>query len=258
MKKFSNKVVLVTGASAGIGAVTAVTFSKHGATLVLVGRNNENLAKTANQCEVTPPQPKPLQVVADLVNEADTKRVIDETIKTFGKLDVLVNNAGIFASGTIETASLEQYDNVMNTNVRSVYHLTALATPHLINTKGCIVNVSSVNGIRAFPGVLAYCMSKAALDQFTRCISLELALKQVRVNSVNPGVIETDIHRRSGMDDLAYQQYLEKCKTTHALGRHGQPDEVARVIIFLASDEASFITGATLSVDGGKHAMCPR
>lgn len=258
MKKFSNKVVIITGASSGIGAATAILFSKYGATLVLIGRNSENLSKTASQCEVASPQPKPLQLIADLINEADTKRVIDETIKTFGRLDVLVNSAGIIETGSIETTSVEQYDRVMNTNVRSVYHLTALATPHLINTKGCIVNVSSVNGMRSFPGVLAYCMSKAALDQFTRCTALELAPKQVRVNSVNPGVIETDIHKRGGMNELAYQQFLERSKTTHALGRHGQPYEVASVIAFLASDEASFITGASLPVDGGRHAMCPR
>lgn len=146
----------------------------------------------------------------------------------------------------------------MNINVRTIYHLTYLTVPHLIKTKGNIVNVSSVNGIRAFPGVLAYCMSKAAVDQLTRCVALELAPKQVRVNSVNPGVTITNLHSRSGMNPEQYAAFLERSKQTHALGRPGQPEEVARTISFLASDDASFITGASLPVDGGRHAMCPR
>lgn len=120
------------------------------------------------------------------------------------------------------------------------------------------MNVSSVNGIRSFPNVLAYCMSKAAIDQFTRCAALDLAPKQVRVNSVNPGVIVTEIHKRAGMSSEEYEQFLKKCKQTHALGRPGEVEEVAKTIAFLASDDASFITGASVPVDGGRHAMCPR
>lgn len=133
-----------------------------------------------------------------------------------------------------------------------------LAAPYLIQTRGNIVNVSSVNGIRSFPNVLAYCMSKAAIDQFTRCAALDLAPKQVRVNSVNPGVIITEIHKRSGMSSDEYKEFLKKCQQTHALGRPGEVEEVARTIVFLASEDASFITGASIPVDGGRHAMCPR
>lgn len=119
--------------------------------------------------------------------------MISETIKKYNRLDVLINNAGIIESGTIETTSLEQFDRVMSTNIRSIYNLTMLAVPHLIKTQGNIVNISSVNGIRSFPGVLAYNISKAAVDQFTRCVALELALKNVRCNSVNPGVTVTNL-----------------------------------------------------------------
>uniref|UniRef100_A0A1B0CT40 Uncharacterized protein n=1 Tax=Lutzomyia longipalpis TaxID=7200 RepID=A0A1B0CT40_LUTLO len=146
----------------------------------------------------------------------------------------------------------------MNTNVRSLYHLTMLAVPHLIKTKGNIVNVSSVAGTRSFPNILSYCMSKSAVDQFTKCTALELAPKQVRVNAVNPGVIVTDIHKRGGMDDKAYAEFLERGRATHALGRVGSVDEVADGIVFLASDKASFITGANLPICGGRHVMCPR
>merc|ERR1711872_233740 len=135
--------------------------------------------------------------------------------------------------GSIENTSLEQYDRLMNTNVRAVYHLTMLAVPHLEVTKGNIVNVSSVNGIRSFPGVLAYNISKAALDQFTRCVALELATKQIRVNSVNPGVIITELQKRGGLDEEAYSKFLARSRETHALGRPGEPEEVAESIAFL-------------------------
>lgn len=169
-----------------------------------------------------------------------------------------MNCAGIIELGSIENTSLDQYDRLFNVNVRSIYYLTMLAVPHLIQTKGSIVNVSSVNGIRSFPNVLAYNMSKSALDQFTRCTALELAPKQVRVNSVNPGVTVTELQKRGGLDEEAYTKFLERSKETHALGRPGQPEEVARAIAFLASDDSSYITGASLPVDGGRHAMCPR
>ncbi|CAD0197527.1 unnamed protein product [Chrysodeixis includens] len=256
---FANKVVLITGASSGIGADTAIEFAKLDAKLVVTGRNKDNLEKTAKECELqSPSKLTPLSVVADLGKEADIERLVKETIDHFGQLDVLVNNAGIMKMGSIENTSLEQYDSIMNTNVRGPYYLTMLATPHLVKSKGNIVNVSSVAGLRSFPGILAYCTSKAALDQFTKCVALELAGKGVRVNAVNPGVIETGIHLRSGVSEADYAAYLVKCKETHALGRTGTTQEVANTIIFLASDAASNITGATIPVDGGRHAMCPR
>ncbi|EDS38413.1 3-hydroxybutyrate dehydrogenase type 2 [Culex quinquefasciatus] len=254
---FDGKVVLITGASSGIGEGTAKYLAKLGANLVLTGRNVDNLNKVGAACESVNNK-KPLLLVADVTKVEDNKKVIEEIISKYGKLDVLVNNAGIIGNGSIEDTSLEQYDEIMNTNVRAVYHLTMLAVPHLVQSKGNIVNLSSVAGNRSFPGILAYGMSKAAIDQFTKCTALELAPKQVRVNAVNPGVIVTDIHKRGGMSEETYAAFLEKCKQTHALGRPGTPEEVAATIAFLASDAASFITGVTLNVDGGRHAMCPR
>lgn len=258
--KFAGKVVLITGASSGIGAASAVHFASLGASLALHGRNLANLQKIAEKCVCSPPGqiPKPLLVTGELTNDDEVKKILENTLSHFGKLDVLVNNAGIIETGSIETTNLDQYDRVFNANVRSVYHLTNLAVPHLIKTKGNIVNVSSVNGIRSFAGVLAYCMSKSAIDQFTRCTALELALKQVRVNGVNPGVTVTNLHKTGGMDEETYVKFLERCKETHALGRPGQASEVANTIAFLASDDASNITGASVPVDGGRHAMCPR
>ena len=146
----------------------------------------------------------------------------------------------------------------MNINLRAVFYLMNRCVPHLEKTKGNIVNVSSVTGPRAFPNVLAYCVSKAGIDQLTRCAALELAPKGVRVNAVNPGVVVTNLHKRSGMDSEKYKEFLEHSKTTHPLGRAGEAKEVAELIYFLASKKADWITGATYEIDGGRAQTCAR
>jgi NAD(P)-dependent dehydrogenase (short-subunit alcohol dehydrogenase family) len=146
----------------------------------------------------------------------------------------------------------------MNINLRSVFQLSQKCVPHLAATKGSIVNVSSVTGTRAFPGVLAYCVSKAAIDQLTRCSALELAPKGIRVNAVNPGVVVTNIHKRGGMEDKAYEAFLEHSKETHPIGRVGTPEEVGELIYYLASEKAGWITGATYAIDGGRGQTCAR
>jgi NAD(P)-dependent dehydrogenase (short-subunit alcohol dehydrogenase family) len=199
-----------------------------------------------------------LTTQADLSSSADAERAVNETRTAFGGIDILVNAAGHISSGTIETTSLGAWDEMMNVNVRAPFQLMQKAVPSLIERRGNIVNVSSVTGLRAFPGVLAYCVSKAALDQLTRCASLELAAKGVRVNAVNPGVVVTEIHKRGGMSEEAYTAFLEHSKTTHPLGRTGRPEEIAALVLFLASDEASWVTGATYSIDGGRAQTCAR
>jgi NAD(P)-dependent dehydrogenase (short-subunit alcohol dehydrogenase family) len=255
--RFDQKVVLITGATSGIGRASALLFADAGARLMLTGRNKKVLSElktkmnngSSKTCEIFP---------GDITDTTFRSNLITAAIDAYGQLDVLVNAAGIIASGTIETTSLEDFDLMMDINVRSVFHLTQLAVPYLIKTKGNIVNVSSVTGLRAFPGVLSYCVSKAGVDQFTRAAALELAPKQVRVNAVNPGVAVTNLHRRGGMDEAAYQEFLEHSKTTHPLGRVGQPEEVAQLIAFLASDQAGWITGVTCSIDGGRQLTCAR
>jgi len=259
MCSLSKKVALITGASSGIGAATAVLFARLGAKLSLAGRNEVNLKRIGDECaRLSSAHQQPLLVCGDMTNESDVKRLVDKTIEQFGGLNILVNSAGIMKNDTLETASMEQYDHVMNVNVRSVYQLTVICVPHLVKAQGTIVNVSSICGTRSCPGVLCYSMSKSAIDQFTRCTALELAAKGVRVNSVNPGVIITELQKRGGLGDDAYAHFIEHSKVTHPLGRPGEPEEVARVIAFLASDSASFITGEHVHVDGGRHAACPR
>ncbi|XP_014678454.1 PREDICTED: 3-oxoacyl-[acyl-carrier-protein] reductase FabG-like isoform X2 [Priapulus caudatus] len=260
MASLKGKVCMVTGASSGIGAATAIHFASLGAKLAITGRDLHSLEKTKKKCtEEGLAEDEVFISVGDLAVDADLDRVFHECISQYsGTLHVLVNSAGIVVPGSLLNTTMEMYDRQMNINTRSIFHMTQLASPFLIKVKGTIVNVSSVTGLRSFPGVSAYCMSKAAVDQFTRCTALDLASCGVRCNAVNPGVIMTDIHKRGGMDDETYAAFLEKSKTTHALGRIGQRDEVAKAIAFLASDDSSFITGATLPIDGGRHAMCPR
>jgi len=257
MSSLSGKVVLITGASSGIGAGTAVHFANLGARLSLVARNKEKLEEVAAKCREAGAS-EVFVSPQDLSIEAQCVSAVAETVKHFGGLDVLVNSAGILQTGGVLQLSSEDYDRCMNINTRTAFLLTKESMPHLIKSKGNVVHVSSVTGLRAFPGVLAYTMSKAAVDQLTRCVALEVAEQGVRVNAVNPGVIITDIHKRAGMGGDAYEKFLEHCKTTHAMGRVGNVDEVASAIEFLAGSGASFITGQTLAVDGGRSVMCPR
>ena len=255
-KQFDGKVAFVTGATSGIGRACALAFADAGAKVVCVGRKEDALADVARRIRELGAQPSTIR--ADLAHEDQAERAITHTVQVFGGVDVLVNAAGTISSGTIENTSLDAWDDMMNVNVRAAFQLMQKALPSLIERRGNIVNVSSVTGLRAFPGVLAYCVSKAAVDQLTRCASLELAAKGVRVNAVNPGVVVTEIHKRGGMTEEAYAAFLEHSKQTHPLGRIGRPEEIADLVLFLASDQASWITGATYSIDGGRAQTCAR
>lgn len=260
MSGLAGKVALITGATSGIGAGTAVLFASQGCKLTLTGRNVANLEKVLTECiNAGGNKNDILTIIGDVSKDDDVKKIIESTIQFFGKLDILVNNAGILIPGCVENTPLETYDQIMNINVRSLFQFTQLAVPHLKKTKGNIVNVSSIAGPRSFPGVAAYCVSKAAVDQLTRCSALELAADGIRVNSINPGVIITEIHKRGSMSEEEYAKFLEHCKETHALGRPGTVDEVAQAISFLADEKkSSFITGVNLPIDGGRGVMCPR
>jgi len=248
--EFDGKVAIVTGATSGIGMATAFRFAEQGGRVAAVGRNKEILSKVQRANIRT--------YAVDLTNEKETSTFAGRALEDFGGVDILVNAAGIIANGTIENTSLADYDLMMNINVRSVLQLTQLVLPSIIERKGNIVNVSSVTGLRAFPNVFAYCVSKAAVDQFTRCAALELAPKGVRVNAVNPGVVRTNLHLNSGMNEDNYAAFVDRSKTTHPLGRIGQPEEIADLILFLASSKAGWITGTTYSIDGGRAQTCAR
>ena len=255
-KQFTGKVAFVTGATSGIGHACAGAFAQAGANVVCIGRKEDALSELERNLRET--TSGVLTIRADLSHEDEAERAVQNAVRVFGGIDVLVNAAGHISSGTIENTSLDAWDEMMNLNVRASFVLMQKATPSLIERRGNIVNISSVTGLRAFPGVLAYCVSKAALDQLTRCASLELAAKGVRVNAVNPGVVVTEIHKRGGMSEEAYAAFLEHSKSTHPLGRTRRPEEIASLVLYLASDDASWITGATYSIDGGRSQTCAR
>lgn len=255
-KRFEGKVVLVTGATSGIGQACAIGFAREGAQLSCVGRNEESLGEVKGAIEGLGSDA--LTIAADVSIDGTAETIVQQTTTRFGGIDVLVNAAGHISSGTIENTSMEDWDKMLNVNVRAIFALMQKALPSLIERHGNIVNVSSVTGLRAFPGVLAYCVSKAALDQLTRCSALELAAKGVRVNAVNPGVVVTEIHKRGGMNEDAYAAFLEHSKTTHPIGRVGRPEEIADLVTYLASNNAGWITGATYSIDGGRAQTCAR
>jgi NAD(P)-dependent dehydrogenase (short-subunit alcohol dehydrogenase family) len=253
---FSDKTIIVTGATSGIGRATAEAFAREQGALVLVGRDEAALAESA--AAVRAAGGRPAICRADVTADEAPDRIVTVALDTFGGIDVLVNAAGVIASGTLEATTDAVWDKMMAVNARAPFRLMRAAAPHLIARKGSVVNVSSVNGLRSFPGVLAYNVSKSAVDHLTRCAAIELAPLGVRVNAVNPGVTVTNLHRRSGMDETQYAAFLERSKTTHPLGRPGRPDDIAALIVYLASDKAGWMTGETIPVDGGRHLTCAR
>ncbi|XP_047032801.1 3-oxoacyl-[acyl-carrier-protein] reductase FabG-like [Helicoverpa zea] len=244
---FKNKVVLITGGSAGIGAATAIQFAKDGANIAIVGRNEANLKKVAQRCEQL--GAPTLIIKADVANDAEANTIVKKTVEKFGKLDVLVNNAAILKNTTLASPDVMKiYDEVTGINLRAIIHLTSLAAPHLAKTKGNIINISSILATTYVQAsqLMMYCISKAALNHFTIGAALELSAYGVRVNIVSPGPVRTDM-----LMGLETDKVWENNVNATALHRISEPEEVADVIMFLASDKAKGVTGSNYGVDNG-------
>lgn len=253
---FAGKSVIVTGASSGIGRSAALQFGAAGASVVVVARNASALDAVCT--EIAASGGRATACPADVTADDAPRQIVAAALDAAGRIDVVVNAAGVIATGALEATSDDVWDGMMAINLRAPFRLMREAAPHLKETKGAIVNVSSVNGLRSFAGVLAYNVSKSGMDQLTRCAALELAPDGVRVNAVNPGVTITNLHKRGGMDEERYAAFLRRSKETHPLGRPGDPEEVAALILFLASDRAGWMTGETIPIDGGRHLTCLR
>ena len=241
----SGKIALVTGGSRGIGFSTGKILSENGATVVITGKDTERLEKAAKKI------PNSIAIVADIRNTNDVKNVVSKTIEKFGRLDILVNNAGIFPKiKKLHEIDENEWNEVLDVNLTGQFRFTKEAIPHLQKTSGSIVNISSDAGLKAYQGFNAdaYSASKAALIILTKCWALEYSKNKIRVNCICPGVVDTDMTKPF----LKTQTDKEFMDNEHPLGRIGQPEEIAKAIMYFVSDDASWTTGAILAVDGGE------
>jgi NAD(P)-dependent dehydrogenase (short-subunit alcohol dehydrogenase family) len=244
--RFSGKVAFVTGASSGIGRACGERFREEGVSVFAVARREERLKGAFERYSV-----------ADVRDEGQVRGAVEGCIDVFGRIDYLINAAGVIGVGGVLDTPPDEWERLFSSNVDSLYQVTRHVAPHMTENGGAIVNVSSVTSMRPYGNLLSYCASKAAADMFTQCVALELAPHGVRVNAVNPGVVVTELHTVTGTI-ADYEAFLEHSKTTHPLGRVGQPDEIAALCAFLCSDEAGWITGGIHSIDGGRALLSAR
>jgi len=243
--KLSGKIAIVTGGSCGIGFATAKILSENGATVIITAKNPERLEKIVLEI------PNAVGIPADVRKTNDAKNVINKTIEKFGKLYILVNNAGIFPQiKKLHEIDEDEWNQVLDVNLTGQFRFTKEAIPHLQKTSGSIINISSDAGIKAYDGFNAdaYSASKSALILLTKCWALEYSKDKIRVNCICPGVVDTDMTKPF----LKTEKDIEFMDNEHPLGRIGQPEEIGKAVLYFASDDASWTTGAILTVDGGE------
>lgn len=252
MSSSETKTVLVTGATSGIGRATAIKLSAAGWKVYATGRRAAELEELVQQGHAT------ASMVVELTNPEAVSSLVEDVLDKLGHLDGLVHAAGILTSGGMDNESDEGFLRLMDVNLNASWYLLKRTWEALKATKGSAVLVSSVTGLRAFPNLAGYCVSKAAVDQLVRCASLDGAPHGIRVNGINPGVVVTNLHKAGGMNDDAYGGFLEHSKMTHPLGRVGEADEVADTIAFLLGDQSGWTTGISFPIDGGRQLTCAR
>jgi len=249
MPRLSGKVALISGAGTGIGRAIALRFAAEGAQIGLLGRRPEPLQKVA--AEIAAQGGKALALPGDAALAADAERAVRAITGQFGKLDVLVNNAGMARAGTIEKTSEEEFQQLMDANVKTTFLLSRCALPELRKVAGCIVNVGSYLGLVGIQNRAAYCAAKGAVTMLTRAMALDHAAEKIRVNCICPNATETEMFAATMAQYADPAAELRRRTATIPLGRIGQPEDVAQLAVYLASDESIWMTGATIPLDGG-------
>ncbi|MDX5422989.1 MAG: 3-oxoacyl-[acyl-carrier-protein] reductase [Hymenobacteraceae bacterium] len=245
MKALEGKVALVTGASKGIGRAIAQKFVEMGAQVAFTYLSSVEKGQALEQ-ELSANGGRAKGYRSDAADMAQAEQLVEDVVKEFGKLDIVVNNAGITRDGLLMRMSEEQWDAVINTNLKSVFNVTKAATKHMMRAKyGSLINITSVVGIKGNAGQANYAASKAGIIGFTKSVALELGSRNIRCNAIAPGFIETEM---TGELD---QKVVDEWRKAIPLKRGGSPEDVAKAAVFLASDESSYITGQVLQVDGG-------
>src|SRR5579872_2905890 len=242
--KLSGKVAIVTGGSRGIGKATAMLLAQNGASVVITSKDKTNLENAAKEMKNV------IAISGDIRRKTDVENVVKNALETFGKIDILVNNAGIFPKvKPLHEISEEEWNDIIDVNLTGQFRFTKSAIPYLMKTNGCIVNVSSDAGLKSFENFEAdaYTASKAALIMLTKAWAIEYAKYKIRVNCVCPGIVETDMTRPYLGNEVDRAMAIAE----HPIGRIGMPEDVAKAILYLVSDDSSWITGAILPVDGG-------
>ena len=234
------RVAIVTGGSTGIGRAIAETYLDHGATVVIANRSPDTGHETAAalDCEF---------VRCDVSAYDQVTALVEATVKEYGRLDVVVNNAGIGRTGSIEEMDLDDWHDVLDVNLTGTMYGTRAALPHLKATDGCVINVGSIYGLVAGPNATAYTAAKAAVANLTRSVAVDYADEGVRVNGICPGFVETPMTAEAFEED----EFYEYVRGSTPMGRVAQPEEIAGIALFLASDAASYVTGVNVPVDGG-------
>lgn len=246
-KKLANKVAVVTGASKGIGAAIALHLASEGASVVVNYSASKEKAEHVVK-EIVSKGGKAIAIKASLTNENEIKSLFAETQKTYGHIDLLVNNAGLYEFAPIEEVTEEHFHKSFNLNVLGVLLASREAAKYFGKSGGSIINISSLVSVSSMPNLSVYSATKAAVDAITRTLAAELGPRKIRVNSINPGLVETEGTHEAGIID---GDFRKKFEDGAPLGRVGQPKDITPAIVFFASDDASWITGQTLVISGG-------